>query len=268
MRLPLIALVCLALCPFASAGASDPSDDVTWTMCTTGAFRMCSSAQVRTMMVECNSALCFPEIGMPATRVIVTLRNLQGSDARDNSFSSILEGWQLRFRSAAQIGFLASSPGNQAAMLEGAVGTDYGTMVREFGWTDNRVFLEENAAWPTVLFGCNTSPFSGSTPFVGGRFGLQTCDPLGFTGAVSFSAQFTGDFRASDLESVVVQGFAFETGEDADATLLRCDTATPGCEVFVTPEPGTMTLVATGLIAVAAAVRRRRARASRPTIAR
>lgn len=261
----------LLLCaPAAAARADSFSDVMSWTMCTTGTRSACAKIEISTTPFFCLGAICGATGAHldegPGTQVTLKLRNLQGSDLRDNVFASRFGAWEFRWASNIEHGTITA--GNTPSFFDGPVGTATGAYLNQFiggcGPLPGscRMFLG-NADGDRGLYGCETAAFFDN-PF--DRIsGVQTCDPKGFTGSVAFVSKFTGEFHASDLTSMAVDGTYFDESNDPfDRLNLHCDTAKGTCAfaeingVVVTPEPFTLGLMALGLLTICGMALRRK----------
>lgn len=236
------------LAGLATTPAHATPDNLFWqALCSTGAIRACASIMVRTAWTS------------PTTNVAeVWIRNLQGFDPRDNTGGSVFDSFLLLMPNSP---FLDDGGGSVPRVgTHGPVGGsasgwigDGISMPQYFSYFLNDV--EEGQPGDGVQ-GCAPGPqrdlYLGQT-----QHNVQTCNALGFTGWATI-ATFQSPTDFVDPYKWDTSGASFTLyGATHDGKFFQIDF--PAGAAVVTPEPSSIVLLASGLVLVGCAVRRRRA---------
>ena len=252
---PLLPLAVL-LCAATSAARADLR---TWSLCTPGALRSCHSISIGTLPIYTGTT-------RTGTALTISLTNLQGSGLPNTS--SVPTGlYQVVFTGPV------TTPIPVGASLLPAVLTGAGasgsltwqriTVNTTVGGTLAWLELRGSGGSPPLLGGCTSSAT------IAGTIAAQTCGP---GAAAVFAFSISGALDASQLDNVYV----FAYGARGSANCFSNPAAVPfhgqACDLLSDPlaptppipEPGTIFLVASGLLGLGGiSLRRRRTATTR-----
>jgi hypothetical protein len=229
---------------------------VAWTLCTPGTLNACSSVQLSTTAIYSGATRM-------GTDVTVTMHNLQGRIANDNTLWSALAIVMFSSSTSSSLGYSAAM--TPLSLSGGATEANPHDWWIETSWWAGA--NAQGAAGPIVSAGVPTigDMIGGCTP------GMGTVVTCGANATASLSLTSNDVFDASSFDGVAVQDYVYYRDSWAGVGIVSCTAGAPPlgpgtCNVLsesvsVTPEPVSMSLVATGFLGIAGVglrLRRRR----------
>ena len=227
-----------------------------WSLCTPGALRSCHSVSIATLPVISGGI-------RTGTAITISVTNLQGSGLPNTS--SLPTGlYQLVLTGPITTPIQTTAPAQSAVMTgagaTGALAWQRITLNAAVGGLFAWIELRGIGSSPALLGGCT----SGAT--IVGAMTARTC---GAGAAAVFAFSIQGVIEATQLDNLSV----FAYGARGSATCFSNPGAVPfhgqACDVLSdplapVPEPGTLIMLATGLLGVGGGGARRRRRATAP----
>ncbi len=225
-----------------------------WSLCSAGTFQSCASLQFTTSPI-------YSGLTRVGTDLTIVMHNLNGQSANDNTaWSSLTE--VLLFNSRPPSGAHHESGNGPLTFAGGATGS--ATWGWRVGISPGFQYIDTGLLGPGFgLGGCAAS--SRATAYSGPletyTTSAYTCGP-GATATFSFSSLQSLD--ATNFDEVYFQALG-QVGGSADLYEGSCRTQPDGqpaaCSSFLvtpTPEPVSLTLMATGVLSIGVARLRRR----------